>query len=652
MTAALGATALLAPAAHAANAPLVVNTLADGTADGCTTDPDGCTLRDAVTDANSNSGDDTITFASSLSGQTITLTEGELSVSPSDRLTIDGPGAGYLTIDGNNKSRIFSIDASGAPVEISGLTLTHGSSADALGGAISVLRPTPLTIADSVLTQNNAGSGNGGAIASSGSLTLSGSTVSGNTAFAGGGIASSGKYAELHVRDSQLSGNSASIGGGIEVEQTYSSNPTMEPSKHPVQSEIVRTTVSGNTAKLAGAGIALAALGGGDHFTVADSTISGNHGDSGSQPAFGGGVYFGNVYASYAPIRGEFRTVDSTISGNSANSGGGVSVGGLATTVTSAPATNTPVVGGNGVIDLQNSTVASNSATAGGGGAYLSAHGSTLDLTSTVLADNTAAAGANDADRADGSADGGLDLSYSLVENPGDALKTQASSITGVDPDLGPLADNGGPTRTQLPSPTSPVVDQGKAPARLLTDQRGHARIVAGDAADPAGGDGADIGAVEVDNPAKRTVFSQPLHALPDTTPPKITLKVPKQLTIRRLIRGFRVKVKCSESCEMFFRLYGSSPTGTLHHGKLRGAGYNFRLVNRKISRRSGSRKVLLKPCVYGAKSRQRTHVCRRRITRSLLAKPQKRFKVKLVVAAKDAAANISHKKKFIRVHR
>ena len=50
---------------------------------------------------------DTIDFASSLDGQTITLTKGELLINKN--LTIAGPGAGDLTVSGNNASRISKL---------------------------------------------------------------------------------------------------------------------------------------------------------------------------------------------------------------------------------------------------------------------------------------------------------------------------------------------------------------------------------------------------------------------------------------------------------------------------------------------------------------------------------------------------------------
>src|SRR5437773_8903835 len=50
---------------------------------------------------------DTIVFAPSLNGQTITLTSGELFIK--NGLTIAGPGAGNLTISGNFASRVFEV---------------------------------------------------------------------------------------------------------------------------------------------------------------------------------------------------------------------------------------------------------------------------------------------------------------------------------------------------------------------------------------------------------------------------------------------------------------------------------------------------------------------------------------------------------------
>lgn len=66
-----------------------------------------------------------------------------------------------------------------------------------------------------------------------------------------------------------------------------------------------------------------------------------------------------------------------------------------------------------------------------------------------------------------------------------------------LDPRLGALGDNGGPTQTMAPRPGSPAIDQGLS--SLPTDQRGEARRLDFDGIpDAEGGDGSDVGAFEL----------------------------------------------------------------------------------------------------------------------------------------------------------
>jgi CSLREA domain-containing protein len=104
-------------AAHAAT--FTVTKVAD-TNDG-TCDAD-CSLREAITAASNAVGNDTIAFASAVSG-TITLINGELPITTN--ITLTGPGADLLTISGNNTSRIFNVGE--ANFSVSGLTLAKGA---------------------------------------------------------------------------------------------------------------------------------------------------------------------------------------------------------------------------------------------------------------------------------------------------------------------------------------------------------------------------------------------------------------------------------------------------------------------------------------------------------------------------------------------
>jgi hypothetical protein len=140
-------------------------------------------LRDTITNAKSG---DTIVFAPSLDGQTITLASDQLTLNKS--LDIEGPGANLLALSGNDTNRIFSINE-GLSVTINGLTLTHGRAGGGnFGGAIVSVGST-LALANDAFSSNVAvSSGNsgpdGGAIATrgSGSLTVTDSTFSDNRA--------------------------------------------------------------------------------------------------------------------------------------------------------------------------------------------------------------------------------------------------------------------------------------------------------------------------------------------------------------------------------------------------------------------------------------------------------------------------------------
>jgi predicted outer membrane repeat protein len=184
------------------------------------------TLRYEISAAQSG---DTIVFASSLSGQTITLYD-QLVINTG--LTIQGPGAQSLTINGGEHGRVFEVYGN-VPVTLSGMTITGGygyESYDPLfwqytsdGGAI--LNFATLTLQSCTVFNNTAvqlgTKSDGGGIYNGGTLTLSGSTVSNNSAGNGGGIYNvpTGLYngaGNLTVTNSTVTGNTAyGEGGGI-----------------------------------------------------------------------------------------------------------------------------------------------------------------------------------------------------------------------------------------------------------------------------------------------------------------------------------------------------------------------------------------------------------------------------------------------------
>ena len=200
--------------------PEILNNIVD-TVDDIVSATDGKTsLREAI--ANAQDGD-TITFASSLKGQTITLAGTELTVAKG--ITIDAsslwdstnnkPG---ITINANQQSRVFNIsDGTSTEIEVSlkGLTITGGKTSDDgdNGGGI-YCDGENLTIVNSTISGNSATGSNsdGGGIYNSGTLTITNCTISGNSAsYSGGGIVNEGT---LTITNCTISGNSASFGGG------------------------------------------------------------------------------------------------------------------------------------------------------------------------------------------------------------------------------------------------------------------------------------------------------------------------------------------------------------------------------------------------------------------------------------------------------
>lgn len=112
----------------------------------------------------------------------------------------------------------------------------------------------------------------------------------------------------------------------------------------------------------------------------------------------------------------------------------------------------------------------------------------TLDVENTIVAGN----GGNECTISGSSPILTITSSLSSDESCGFDLEN-------TDPQLGPLASNGGPTQTHLPLPGSPVIDAGAAsPVCPDVDQRGLDRPEDGDGDSTAD---CDIGAVEAPEP-------------------------------------------------------------------------------------------------------------------------------------------------------
>src|SRR6266404_5401477 len=268
-------------------------------------------LRQAI--ANAASGD-TIQFQFATTPVTISLNSGDLEIDKN--LTITGLGAANLIIDASSNTghRVFTI-GSGVTVSISALTVKNGRGGNSGSGSISgdgggIYNSGNLTLTNVVVSNNtttNSGTGaGGGGIFNGGTLALVGSTVSNNTAgsktsiganaVTGGAIRNT-STGTLTVTDSSISNNFAQIGGGIfntgsmtVTGSTFASNSagvgiattvTLEGGaifiNGPGSGTIINSTFSGNSAHDNGGAIANNGT-----VSVSFSTFSGNSAPNGN----------------------------------------------------------------------------------------------------------------------------------------------------------------------------------------------------------------------------------------------------------------------------------------------------------------------------------------------------------------------------------
>jgi len=212
----------LMPSGLARAATITVTTVADENGSG-----PNCSLREAIASANGDTdvggcvgvgayGADTIVFASTLSlPATITLTDPAGALTVSSDVTITGPGATELAIDGNHTTLVFSITT--GQVMMSDLTIRHGNSAsrdDFTGGGIA--NYGTLTLTNCTLSGNST-SGSGGGISNGyqGTAILTNCTLSDNAASGSGGGISNRNWATAILTNCTLSDNAATFGGGI-----------------------------------------------------------------------------------------------------------------------------------------------------------------------------------------------------------------------------------------------------------------------------------------------------------------------------------------------------------------------------------------------------------------------------------------------------
>ncbi len=353
-----------------------------------------------------------------------------------------------------------------------------GAGADAYGGGIDLPYSPPgpgtraLTITNSTISDNTAQGGNGGNTMSEGFGSDGGS---GGGALGGGIYA--GQQTTIAVTDTTLSGNRAVGGaGGADLVTPATTGPANAGlggtaaggaiSTAYGSTDLIRDTLSSNSA-----------TGGTPGADIYSAAHVGTGGD-GAGGAFGPGEGASGMSPLYIE--------NSTFTGNTASGGasgvgtvnGGVAGSGYGGALQLLP------VGTSREVTIYSSTLYGNSATGDGGGGTgtgggnIDIFGTKLDLQGTIIAGGSAPASTgNCRTRVSSPAatiiDDGNNLESSTPSQCG--LSTANSDVIGIDPQLRPLADNGGPTQTMMLGAGSPALNAGGA-CFVTVDQRDLAR--------------------------------------------------------------------------------------------------------------------------------------------------------------------------------
>lgn len=388
------------------------------------------------------------------------LTEGTLVTGNVARA--NGPGAiaaegggifvadGVIEIDTGSEVALNRIEIIDATTNAIG----RGAGLRQQGGTLAI---ADARIADNSIDVAGAPGPEGTFVAEGGGLallavdtTITGTSISGNTALASG------------------PGDSIARGGGLRV----SGLATLAIDLSSIVDNTARATADAGTSTATGGGmwsmLGNGALGDALAVVVERSAITGNTADA-ETIAEGGGIA---LTAQGGDSRIELAVVDSTLSGDQADVRGGA--------IAAAPAIGTEIA-----IVVRSTTITACEAGEGGGLWLDSSSGIvTVDAASSALVDNLGSA-APDCAPAQASVD-------STGHNAFGALACMVTGGAGTDllavaALLAPLADNGGPTMTHALDPTSPLRNAGD-PAGCVdeegllldTDQRGEDRHAEG----------------------------------------------------------------------------------------------------------------------------------------------------------------------------
>jgi hypothetical protein len=391
-------------------------------------------------------------------------------------------GGGTVTVSGGGTTRIF-ITQGDVSFTVQRLTLSDGMLTGAAGDALSAMNSGAaiyrqsngtLVVVDCTFTNNHAAAAGGsdvggGAIYSwGGDTTVVGSTFNGNTGAQGGAIGN--LRSNLTVVNSTFVNNQATAANGGAI-ATDGQN-----ADHGKVMTLCGVIANNNVAAMEAGAVYRYGYPG--ESTVIDSSTFDGNTASDPKGGLGGAIY----HQTDTPATMPLTLTNSTISNNTAGFGGGgmfwynspVTMINVTVAGNKAVSSLAGGIAANGVTGtIESSTIAGNHAdnSASFGGGLVG--GASLTVTNTLISGNTAGNEWNPVSCTD-TASGDHDLQYPPKEASGQADKPCVTGVTMADPLLGPLQDNGGPTKTMALMPGSPAIGAGSGCPK--TDQRGTPR--------------------------------------------------------------------------------------------------------------------------------------------------------------------------------
>jgi hypothetical protein len=401
-----------------------------------------------------------------------------------------------MTLDNTDVTGNTGAAGGGGIVTTIGTTVKNGSTVSGNSGALGagIFTSAPVTISGSQVNDNTASS-SGAGIYSTAPVTMTGSSLDGNSAaFLGGGFATSATAGSLSMTGGTLSGNDAFTGGGAFIGDS-------------LVASFDDTDLIGNTSTGANAGGG--ALVSGGQVTINKAQISGNTADGAT--GLGGAIFSGSTDEN---VTTSLKLTNSTLTDNGAFSAAAIYAGSSkASSTNKTSITNTTIhanasTGPFGAIEvldpvsITGSTITDNTAVPT---SPFDAYGGIIAQTAGQVSLSGSVLSGNSGHQCNVAlADGGYNLNSPTAS---ECSFSAAKNDVFAAPQLADLANNGGPTTTRLPSPTSPLLNKISATTATgvsdaltgttitlcgsgATDQRGTAR--------PQGAR-CDIGAVEAD---------------------------------------------------------------------------------------------------------------------------------------------------------